>query len=284
MDLRVLSYAVAVADHGSISAASREVLVAQPSLSRQIKKLEKELGAELFERAGKGVTLTPAGARFISAARDLLARAADAQRSLRANDDLSILGLVSAPQLHENIVGPAILNKGLFLRHIHVRDARDLTAFVIEGHADVGITPVQPPVGLESRVFTTLPMTLQIRPDDDPLPAGPIELADAPKGLICLEPHRETRRAIKRACDETGLSIDVRTEVETCDVAQLMAATGHGPCLVSDDQSKYGLTVHPLLTNGKPITMSVYAMWRHGHYAMTAIDRLLELLEPESLD
>ncbi|OUC93091.1 LysR family transcriptional regulator [Streptosporangium minutum] len=62
MRLRQLEYFIAICEHGSFSAAANQLLVAQPSLSQQIRALERELGAELLERGVKGSgSLRPAG-------------------------------------------------------------------------------------------------------------------------------------------------------------------------------------------------------------------------------
>ncbi len=80
LDLRRLRYFVAVAERLHFSRAAEELLIAQPALSRQIRALEKELGAELFVRDGHGVELTAAGHQLLDDARPLLAAAAAARR------------------------------------------------------------------------------------------------------------------------------------------------------------------------------------------------------------
>src|ERR1700759_2976322 len=70
MEFRHLRYFVAVAEEGSITnAAERRLHTAQPSLSRQIRDLEAEVGVKLLERGARGTELTPAGRIFLDNAR-----------------------------------------------------------------------------------------------------------------------------------------------------------------------------------------------------------------------
>ncbi|MCH5641114.1 LysR family transcriptional regulator [Gordonia sp. ABSL49_1] len=77
MELRQLEYFTAVADTGSFTAAAQRTHTTQPNISAQIRALERELGAALFDRAGRRVRLTDAGAAALPAARASL-RSADA--------------------------------------------------------------------------------------------------------------------------------------------------------------------------------------------------------------
>src|SRR2546428_6115736 len=70
MELRHLRYFVAVADAGNLTVAAQRMLhTSQPSLSRQIRDLEDEVGAELLTRRARGIDLTPAGRAFLYHAR-----------------------------------------------------------------------------------------------------------------------------------------------------------------------------------------------------------------------
>lgn len=74
MEFRQLSYFIAVVETGSISAAGRQVHVAQPALTRQIRLLEEDLGTRLLERHARGVSLTVAGKALYDEAVQLLDR------------------------------------------------------------------------------------------------------------------------------------------------------------------------------------------------------------------
>src|SRR6202451_4272095 len=84
MELRHLRYFVAVAEAGSVTvAAARELHTSQPSLSRQIRDLEHEVGAQLLTRRARGVELTPAGRAFLDHARSVLSQVAAASEAAR---------------------------------------------------------------------------------------------------------------------------------------------------------------------------------------------------------
>lgn len=99
MELRHLRYFVAVAEEGSfLTAAQRRLNTSQPSLSRQIRDLESEVGVDLFERQARGVALTPAGRVFLDHARLALlqveAATDGAQRAARPQKPLLSVGFL----------------------------------------------------------------------------------------------------------------------------------------------------------------------------------------------
>jgi LysR family hca operon transcriptional activator len=84
VELRHLRYFIAVAEEGSfINAAERRLRTAQPSLSRQIRDLELEVGSKLFDRQARGVTLTAAGKVFLHHVRLALAQIETASEAAR---------------------------------------------------------------------------------------------------------------------------------------------------------------------------------------------------------
>src|SRR3984893_5664158 len=84
MELRHLRYFVAVAETGSLTvAAERKLHTSQPSLSRQIRDLEDEVGVQLLTRRARGIELTPAGRAFLDHARLVLSQVEAATETAR---------------------------------------------------------------------------------------------------------------------------------------------------------------------------------------------------------
>jgi LysR family transcriptional regulator, benzoate and cis,cis-muconate-responsive activator of ben and cat genes len=86
MEFRQLNYFIAVAEEGNLTAASRRLNISQPPLTRQIRQLEDELGAQLFHRSSKGVQLTAAGTALLSDAHRIVHFAEVASAKCRAAD------------------------------------------------------------------------------------------------------------------------------------------------------------------------------------------------------
>jgi DNA-binding transcriptional LysR family regulator len=109
LDLRLVRYFTVVADLGNFGRAAEQLRVAQPSLSRQIRRLEERVGARLLDRTSRGTHLTAAGEQFLPRARVLLRLAAQAAAAARevAEPSRITIGLLPntsariAPALHD---------------------------------------------------------------------------------------------------------------------------------------------------------------------------------------
>ncbi|MFD4643544.1 LysR family transcriptional regulator [Lentzea sp. NPDC058436] len=112
LDLRLVRYFLAVAEHGHFGRAAAALRVAQPSLSRQIHRLEHELGARLIDRTPQGSRLTEAGRVFLLQARPLVQAANQAVATVRASTRPA---RITVGYTRDLIVTPAVRE----LRHRH---------------------------------------------------------------------------------------------------------------------------------------------------------------------
>ena len=100
MNLKQITYFLAVAEAGQMTAAAKQLHMAQPPLSYQLKALEDELGVRLFERGSRGVRLTGSGQQFMTYAQQIVETVAAAENAARRSGEGEIgtlaLGLTSS--------------------------------------------------------------------------------------------------------------------------------------------------------------------------------------------
>ncbi|MDH5539465.1 MAG: LysR family transcriptional regulator [Rhizobacter sp.] len=118
--LRQFRYFIAVAESGSVAAASRMLSIAQSALTKSLLELEAELGSTLFERSSKGMALTPQGHRFLASARKVIASVADALRLHSGDADDGPGGVLA--------VGVTSLVAGYYLSELFSRFRRNCPA------------------------------------------------------------------------------------------------------------------------------------------------------------
>ncbi|MER7948170.1 transcriptional regulator CynR [Streptomyces sp. NPDC096079] len=144
-ELRHLRYLLAVAEHAGFTRAAEELRIAQPTLSQQIKQLEKALGAQLLDRSGRTVRLTDAGETYAHYARRALRDLAAGERALLDVHDLSRghLRLAVTPTFTAYLTGPLVA--GLHTRHpgigVEVRELPQdrIEAELLADRLDLGI-------------------------------------------------------------------------------------------------------------------------------------------------
>src|SRR4051794_11723515 len=161
MDLRQLRYTLAVVDEGTFTAAAAACFVAQPSLSQAVAALERELGVALFDRVGRRVVLTAAGAAFVPAAREALRAVENVGAAVAAVAGVLAghLDLVALPTLAVDPVPPLVgafrrAHPGVVVRLAHPDDTGELLDRVRSGASELGITEL--PVAAERIVSRPL--------------------------------------------------------------------------------------------------------------------------------
>jgi DNA-binding transcriptional LysR family regulator len=118
--LRQFRYFIAVAESGSVAAASRMLNIAQSALTKSMQEVEDELGQRLFERSAKGMTLTAPGHRFLASARKVIGAVADATRLHTADDTAPLQGTLA--------IGVTSLVAGYYLSELLARYRRSVPA------------------------------------------------------------------------------------------------------------------------------------------------------------
>ncbi|MFJ8160141.1 transcriptional regulator CynR [Streptomyces sp. NPDC096136] len=182
LELRHLRYLLAVAEHGSFTRAAEDLHVSQPTLSQQVKQLERALDVQLLDRTGRTVRLTDAGAVYADHARRALRDLAAAERAVHDLQDLSRghLRLGVTPTFTAYLVGP--LAAELHARHPGVgltltEMTQDrIEAALLADELDLGIAFAGPHLpgisatGLFTETLTLVTATPRARTMPTPLP------------------------------------------------------------------------------------------------------------------
>ena len=173
MELRHLRYFVAVAEEGSLTvAAERRLHTSQPSLSRQIRDLEYQVGAELLTRSVRGIDLTPAGRAFLDHARLALAQVdaarEAARRASRPEKQTFALGFLTGQEMDWLPEAMHILRDELPQIEVTVssQDSPALADALMRGRLDVAFLRPEPNVAdLTFKLVTKEPLVV-IMPSD----------------------------------------------------------------------------------------------------------------------
>jgi LysR family hca operon transcriptional activator len=172
MELRHLRYFVAVAETGSLTeAAERRLFTSQPSLSRQIRDLESEVGVPLLSRSVRGVEPTPAGAAFLDHARLALmqvdAAVDTARRAAQRERKSFAIGFLTGHEM--NWLAPAMHLLHDELQEIQVTVSSDYSPDLAEaltrGRLDLAFLRVEPDYDLEYHVVDREPLIV-LMPSD----------------------------------------------------------------------------------------------------------------------
>jgi len=244
MDLRALRYFVYVAEARSFSKAALQLGVAQPALSRQIQKLEEELGLELILRAGRQLELTEAGLLLLERAHSLIRQVAQTADDVRAHG-LRIRGTLTvgvSPTVSE-AVGPGIVRE-CAARHPDVRlnFVEGVSAFIFKRLIDQELTLClmhNPPrhQGVEIEPLYTEPMYL-VGPGRKAAGHPPVRDAMRVERLPLILPHRThgLRMLLERAMaeqmaeqtTEQGGRFEVAVQVDGYTTTKAFVAAGLG--------------------------------------------------------
>src|SRR5262249_23741057 len=161
---------VTVADERHVGRAASRLHMTQPPLSRAIRQLENELGATLFERTPRGVTLTAAGTVLYEEAAALLERADRIRGRVNAMANLTIGTLADPAEPVGGHLAPLFRDRHPHVNvRVHEVDLSDPTAGLRAGLVDVALTRTPfATKGISTRVLRRVPIGLVVR-DDDPL-------------------------------------------------------------------------------------------------------------------
>ncbi|WP_328471396.1 LysR family transcriptional regulator [Streptomyces sp. NBC_00448] len=273
MELRVLGYVMAIAEEGSISGAARRLALTQPTLSRQLRELERRLGTELFTREGRGLVPTAAGTALARRAAKVLAEAEAALEDVRlAAEGRS--GRLTVTFAGSGINGPLGGMLGRLRRELPRVVLRleesfsdtEMSAGVLDGRFDIAVQrlPMRDP-RLVAQPWWQEPLTL-FSPSGHPLAHGrgpaPLEaLGQIPLVLWPRETSPQSYDEILALCHQADVTPRIGAEGHSVQTVLALVAAGFGAAVMTDSHRvlrRVGVTARPLAGT----TTTLHLVWR----------------------
>ncbi len=227
-DPQLLAAFRAVADLGGVSAAAAALALSQPAVSGQIRRLEEQLGAVLFERRPRGMALTEAGRSLREAAVRAHAELSEAARGLsRAEEPEGLLTLWASTTIASYVL-PSLI-AGFAAEHPRVRvrlvsaNTADVLARVREGAVELGLVEGHGrAAGVSLQEFVGDELIAVADPGFVPRGRGAAALGERP--ILWRERGSGTRAVIERALRGAGVALEPRPRFELGGTEAIKAA------------------------------------------------------------
>jgi DNA-binding transcriptional LysR family regulator len=294
--LRQFRYFIAVAESGSVAAASRMLSIAQSAMTKSMQELEDELGGQLFERSSRGMRLTAQGYRFLASARRVIAAAADATR-LHANDEAKPLSGVLA-------IGVTSLVAGYYLSELFSRFRRNCPAvevfvtedeprflehLLINGELDIAImvsNALSEPQALSAENLTHSPSRVWLASHHPLASKDELSLADcAATDQIVLEADR-IDDLMRRVWARHRFNPRCILRTSSLEAVRSLVGTGAGIAVLPDFLYR-PWTLDAEHVEARPVrdalpTVDVGLVWRRGSGLRPAATSFIEMARESS--
>lgn len=238
MEIRHLATLIAIADHGSFSAAARALGTVQSNVSAHIARLEKELGATLVERTNG--TLTEQGAVVVERGRRIIHELQDIEADIHSDDSVvegdTRIGCIGTTGrwLMPRLLGALAKQHPGIHATIHEGSTSTLVPRLIEGQLDAAIVhfPVDAPE-LQLEPLFSEDLILLVHEDHEWSKLESISLTDLATKPILLAPRNTSlRRIIDRAAGNQRVALTAQAEIDGVRLLASLAFDGFGPAIV----------------------------------------------------
>ena len=276
MELRELRNFMRVARAGSVSRAAQELRLAQPALSRQIKKLEDELGVPLFARHGRGVRLSAAGSLLLERAEaitHLVHQTAEEIREDRSPESGRIT--IGVPPAAGKLIIPPFVERfqqAWPKTTLHMREGvtSSLLEWLMEKRIDVALLHNPPHLAaleiipvLGERMLVIGPPAHLIKDKKHPAQFRVGDLTELP--LILPNMAHTNRRLVEHFAQEHGVRLRIKIEADSVVFAKALVEKGLGYTIltyaaVQDDVERKKLTAYPIVRPALSTKVSIVTL------------------------
>lgn len=275
MDLRSLRCFVSVGELLSFSRAAKRLQISQPALSRQIQKLEAELGARLFDRIRHRVALTVAGEELLERARSLLQDADSLKTRVQdlSSGSTGIIRVGATPQTLESLVSQVLLRYRRLCPNVEVHLVEDGAASLLDqierGLVNVAIAALPKGTKLQGRVLFPLGVLAVVPPSHRLTRRKRIDVTDlAHEPLLLLRRGFMTRQLFDGACQVAHITPRVVLESGSPHCLLTLVEGGHGIAIIPSTVPLVEIKRRalPLEQDGRQLGLWMSAIWDPRRY------------------
>ncbi len=272
MDIKQLRYFIAIAEEGSLSAASGRLGVAQPSLSQHVIRIERELGVTLLERSPRGIVVTEAGEILLRHAREITAGMERCREAVRQSAGVprGTVAFGLPPSVSMVLSVPLAETVRLVLPEVKLQAMEAMSGFIRtwldDGTVDLAfLYDVDDLRNHDIRRLMSEDLHVFSAADDWPLatpPGVPVPLADLARLDLVLPSQRHgLRRTVDRFARSAGVELTVAIEMDALSQIKELVARGSGytilaPAAAHDRVERGELVSSPIVD--PPMTRPVH--------------------------
>ncbi len=277
MDLNEIRTLHTVVDEGSMNRAATHLELTQPTVSRQIRAIEEEIGTQIFYRRSTGAVLTPAGEEFVLLTRGILLelnRTIDLMKVRYSRR--SVFKIACTQTTAHAILAPFIADLNPPIIDLVIVDATNADK-QLEIGADLAVTTLRPPPDRRSIEVAKLIIRVQAL-------ESAIRTVSKDHHFIDLENFKGEEWILPRTGVPNALfskypaPSEIRKRyVTTGVVAQSLAANGYGYAIVTELPA-LGLAAKTARVDGEAVTCPLYASWDARHEASEELQSVAERL------
>ncbi|NEC65982.1 LysR family transcriptional regulator [Streptomyces sp. SID9727] len=273
MEMRQLEYFVAVAEEQNFTRAAERLHISQSGVSARIRQLERELGAELFDRSSRTVTLTVAGKAALEHARAALAAVDAIGRSVDEVTELvrgrltvgMVVGCTLTP-LFEALADFHEAHPGVEISLLEDSSDR-LTEGVRTGTVDLALigTATAAPDGLHALTIISERLVAAVPPGHPLARQRRVSLGDlTPYPVVCMPPGTGLRAVFDQACAAQQFHPSIAMQAGAADAIADLAARGLGVAVLSESMAaahRYRLTARTIDDVDTPALLAL--IWKN---------------------
>lgn len=303
MNLKQLRYVIVLSEQGSFSKAAEELNISQPSLSQYVRKIEQEIGIELFDRSGSVIRLTDAGREYIAAGRKII----DIEHQLMGrfsdikDNKSGSLSIGISPHRSVCILPPAIacfrkLYPGIQVS-VDERVGQELLDRAERGDYDICIatTPVDEKIFecvsiMDDECILAVPegsqTDLELRKKsvgmkERKYPAVDVSLLNNREFITLAQPQL-MQRILSDICEDYGISIKKPVVCTSLSATATLVAEGVGCALIPSSILNYGMKGISCYSVKQDIPhRNIVVLYRKGQLLSKAVRDLIKILKNE---